>query len=118
MTVDKTLKLHGVSVTLGRVVASPSETRVYLRTSLAFAKLGPQLAAFITGKGYDTRTFVITSTGELVDLGSTLQEPNGEVVVTFNNTLFGKRGAFTLTLDGIHAAGSVVGPWAFHFVVP
>jgi hypothetical protein len=51
-------------------------------------------------------------------MGITLQAPNGEEIETFNNTLYGKRGSFTLTIDSIGSSDRIVGPWVFHFVVP
>ena len=67
---------------------------------------------------YDTRAGAITDPTDLVELGNTFQAPNGEEVETFNNTLYGKRGSFTLTIDSIGSSNRVVGPWIFHFVVP
>ena len=111
MNVGRTVTVDGVGITLDRVVATPSETRIYLRASVGFS-------ARITGKGYDTRTGVISDPTELVEFGNTFQAPNGEEVETFNNTLYGKRGSFTLTIDSIGSSNRIVGPWVFHFVVP
>jgi hypothetical protein len=111
INVGRAVTVHGVGVTLDRVVATPSETRIYLRASVG-------LTARITGRGYDTREGVITDPTELVEFGNTFQAPNGEEVETFNNTLYGKRGSFTLTIDSIGSSNRVVGPWVFHFVVP
>jgi hypothetical protein len=118
ITVGETDTVRGVAVALDRVVASPSETRIYLTSSVGFKSAEPYLVAHITGPGYDSRTAVITTPAELVDLGSTFRAPDGEEVVTFNNTLFGKRGRFTLTVDSIGSGTRVVGPWVFSFVVP
>ena len=115
---DKTVTVAGVGVTLDRVVASPSETRVYLHASVALEPTEPYLSAHITGNGYDSRSLVITSPAELIGLGSTFRAPDGEEVVTFNNSLFGKRGSFTLTIESIGAGARIVGPWTFTFVVP
>ncbi|MGA8634313.1 MAG: hypothetical protein WB805_05585 [Candidatus Dormiibacterota bacterium] len=111
MNVGRTVTVDGVGITLDRVVATPSETRIYMRASVGFS-------ARITGKGYDTRTGVISDPTELVEFGNTFQAPNGEEVETFNNTLYGKRGSFTLTIDSIGSSNRIVGPWVFHFVVP
>jgi len=117
-TVDRTVTVHGVGVTLDRVVASPSETRIYLRASVGFSRDEPYLTARITGKGYDTRAGAITDPTELVEMGITFQAPNGEEIETFNDTLYGKRGSFTVTIDSIGSSDRIVGPWVFHFVVP
>jgi hypothetical protein len=118
ITLDKAVTVRGVVVTLDRVVASASETRVYLRSSIAFAPVEPYLTARITGTGYDTRTAVVTGAAGLVALGSTFHAPDGEEVVTFNNTVFGRHGNFTLTIDSIGADERIAGPWAFPFAVP
>jgi hypothetical protein len=117
IAVDKAITVHGVVVTLDSVVASPSETRVYLGSSMPFAPAEPYLTAHITGKGFDTST-VITSDDELVTGGSTFQAPDGEEVVTFNNTVFGRHGSFTLTIESVGAAKRIAGPWVFRFSVP
>jgi hypothetical protein len=116
--IGRTVTIHAVAVTLDRVVATPSETRIYLRASVGFSANEPYLTARITGKGYDTRAGVISDPTELVEFGNTFQAPNGEEVETFNNTLYGKRGSFTLTIDSIGSGNRLVGPWVFHFVVP
>jgi hypothetical protein len=123
IVLGRTITIDSVRVTLDKVVASPSETRVYLDSSSSLKGIGSKLPIHvttirITGKGYDTRTAVITGPTELVDLGSTFQAPDGEQVFTFNNTLFGKHGSFTLTIDGISVGDGVGGPWIVHFVVP
>jgi hypothetical protein len=116
--VGRTVTVHGVGVTLDRVVATSSETRIYVRASVGFSVNEPYLTARITGRGYDTRAGAIADPTDLVELGNTFQAPNGEEVETFNNTLYGKRGSFTLTIDSIGSSNRVVGPWIFHFVVP
>lgn len=118
VTLDKTVTVAGVGVTLDRVVASPSETRVYLRASVALEPTEPYLTAHITGNGYDSRTLVITSPAELIGTGSTFRAADGEEAVTFNNSLFGRRGSFTLTIESIGAEARIAGPWTFAFVVP
>jgi hypothetical protein len=118
ITLDKTVTVGGVAVTLDRVVASPSETRIYLRASVALEPTEPYLTAHVTGTGYDSRTLAITSPAELIGLGATFRAPDGEEVVTSNNSLFGKRGRFTLTVDSLGAGARIVGPWTFAFVVP
>lgn len=115
--VDRAVTVHGVGVTLDRVVATPSETRAYLRASVGFSANEPYLAARITGNGYDSNGGVITDPTDLVESGSTFLAPNGEEVVAFNNTLYGKRGSFTLTIDSLGSSSRVVGPWSFHFIV-
>jgi hypothetical protein len=115
--VDKAVTIRGVVVTLDRVVATPSETRVYLRSSTAFAPTEPYLTAYITGTGFDTRTAVITSDDELVTSGSTFQAPDGEEVVTFNDTVFGRHGGFVLTIDSVGGRKRIAGPWVFRFAV-
>ena len=114
----ETVTVHGVGVTLDRVVATPSETRVYLRASVGFSPNEPYLAARITGRGYDSQAGAITDPTDLVESGSIFQAPNGEGADAFNNTLYGKRGIFTLTIDSIGSSNRVAGPWVFHFVVP
>jgi hypothetical protein len=84
---------------------------------MPFAPAEPYLTAHITGKGFDTST-VITSDDELVTGGSTFQAPDGEEVVTFNNTVFGRHGSFTLTIESVGAAKRIAGPWVFRFSVP
>ena len=116
--VGSTVTVHGVEVTLDRVVATPSETRIYLRASVGFSANEPYLTARITGKSYDSRAGVITDPTELVEVGSSFQAPNGEEAETFNNTLYGKRGSFTVTIDSIGSSNRIVGPWVFHFAVP
>ena len=118
LTLDRTATAGRIELTLDRVVASPSETRIYLRSSPAFGPADQYMSARIVGENYDTSSLVITSPSELVGLGSTFQAPDGEQVVTFNNTLFGRRGDFTLTISSIGTAQRIVGPWTFHFVVP
>jgi hypothetical protein len=118
IVLNQTVTVDGVGMTLDKVVASPSETRVYLGSSASLKGIGSKLTVRITGKGYDTRTDVIVSPTELVDLGGTFQAPDGEQVFTFNNTLFGKHGNFTVTIDSISVGDRVVGPWVMHFVVP
>ena len=108
----------GVALTLDRVVASPSETRIYLRASGSLEPTQPYLAAHITGNGYDSRTLVITSPAQLIGLGATFRAPNGEEAVTFNNSFFGKHGRFTLTVESIGSGARIAGPWTFAFVVP
>ncbi|HVB77379.1 MAG TPA: DUF4179 domain-containing protein [Candidatus Nitrosotalea sp.] len=130
--VDQTVTTGDVPVTLDRVVASPSETRVYLRSS-AFAAFSPAdwyVTAHIIGGGYDTRDFVRTTAGQLTTLGSDFLSPDGEEVVTFNNTLYGKHGNFTLMIDAMGAVRTgqvtsgesdqtrIAGPWVIHFLVP
>jgi hypothetical protein len=114
----RTISVRGVGVTFDRVVATPSETRIYLKSSIALGASASYLSAYITGPGYDSRTSVITTPAELVDQGSTFREPDGEEVVTFNHTLFGSQGKFTLTIASIGASTRVVGPWIVDFVVP
>jgi hypothetical protein len=116
--VDRTVTVHGVGVTLDRVVATPSETRVYLRASVGFSPNEPYLVARIRGSGYDSQAGAITDPTDLVEFGGSFQAPNGEEVEAFNNTLYGKRGSFTLTIDSIGSSNRRVGPWVFHFVVP
>jgi hypothetical protein len=118
IALDDAVTVRGVAVTLDRVVASPSETRVYLRSSIGFASAEPYLAAYITGKGFDTRTAVITNDDELVTAGSTFRAPDGEEVVTFNDTVFGRHGSFVLTIESIGAAKRIAGPWVFRFTDP
>jgi hypothetical protein len=115
--VGSTVTVHGIGVTLDRVVATPSETRVYLRASVGFSPNEPYLTARITGGGYDSRVGAITDPTDLVEFGSRFQAPSGEEAVTFNNTLYGMRGAFTLTIDSLGISSRVVGPWIFPFVV-
>ena len=118
VTLDKTVTAGGITLTLDRMVASPSETRVYLRASVALEPTEPYLTAHITGNGYDSRNLAITSPAELIGLGAAFRAPNGEEVVTFNNSLFGRRGRFTLTVESLGAGGRIAGPWTFAFVVP
>ena len=118
IVLGKTVVVRGLEVTVGRVVATPSETRVYLRFATVLGASDPYVSAYITGQGYNSRTGTITTPAELVDMGSTFREPDGEEVITFNHTLFGKRGKFTLTIASIGADTRVVGPWVFDFVVP
>lgn len=118
ITLDRAVTVRGVVITLDRVVASASETRVYLRSSIGFAPVEPYLTAQITGTDYDTRTAIVTGAAGLVALGSTFQAPDGEEVVTFNDTIFGRHGNFTLTIDSIGANERILGPWAFRFAAP
>lgn len=124
--VNRMVIAHDIGVSLDRVVASPSETRIYLRSSVPSAPTDVYLAARIIGNGYDTRAAVFTSAGQLLTLGAGFEAPGGEQVVTFTNTLFGKRGSFTLTVEsiGVMRTGDgsfgerVAGPWVIHFRVP
>lgn len=116
--VGRTATVRRVAVTLDRVVATPSETRVYLRASVGFSPNEPYLTARITGEGYDSQAGALTDPTDLVESGGSFQAPNGEEVEAFDNTLYGKRGSFTLTIDSIGSSNRIVGPWVFHFVVP
>jgi hypothetical protein len=118
MATDETVTVHGITVTLDRVVVSPSETRIYLESSDRSLLKGPYLTARITGIASDTSNAVTTSVSELIDMGSTFQAPDGQQVVTFTNTLFGKRGSFRLSIDSLGASERIAGPWVFHFQIP
>jgi hypothetical protein len=118
MATDETVTAHGITVTLDRVVVSPSETRIYLESSDRSLLKGPFLTARIKGIGSDTSNAVTTSVSELIDMGSTFQAPDGQQVVTFTNTLFGKRGSFRLSIDSLGASERIAGPWVFHFQIP
>ena len=76
------------------------------------------MTARITGEGYDLQAGALTDPTDLVESGGSFQAPNGEEVEAFDNTLYGKRGSFTLTIDSIGSSNRIVGPWVFHFVVP
>jgi hypothetical protein len=49
--------------------------------------------------------------------GSTFRAPDGEEVVTFNDTVFGRHGGFVLTIDSIGVGKRIAGPWIFRFAV-
>lgn len=82
------------------------------------------LAARVGGSAYSQRNALRGA------VQSSLVAPNGEEVVTFNNTLYGRHGNFALTVDAMGAARTgkltsgeakqtrLAGPWVIHFLVP
>jgi hypothetical protein len=99
----------GVTLTLERVVISPTETRVYV------SGLGPNRSQYVHG--------VLSGNGwtdESVDGGSTsVWYSNGMAVFSYLGSFTDKHGAWTLTVKSNPGPASTPpGPWTFHFTVP
>jgi hypothetical protein len=119
-TPDQTVTAGGTTVTLERVVISPSEARMYLQ-GLGGTGIYPDL----TVAGWDSAKVSLpgwqpTEAGGI--LWSVWMTPGGTTVADFPAALMDKHGEWTLsikagpaTADGRKVIG---GPWVFHFVVP
>lgn len=117
---DQTVTAGGTTVTLERVVISPTEARMYLQ-GLAGTGVYPDL----TVAGWDSAKVSLpgwrSNEAGGVNWGVWMT-PNGRTVVDFPASLMDKHGEWTLsvragpaTADGRKVTG---GPWVFHFVVP
>lgn len=110
----------GETITLERVVVSPTETRLYLR-GLGGTGILPHLSvdAWDSGKV----PLVGWAPGQATEIsGGVWQTKGGLVVCDFLSPLSDKQGEWTFvvragpaTLDGRQVLG---GPWLFHFTVP
>lgn len=125
--VGQTVTANGVPVTLEKVVVSPTETRAYLRVDPP-AEIPPEHwspIARLSVDGWDSRQ------GERgLEGGGSAGE--GRYAYTFSNSLYDKRGEWTLTVEelvgidprrfepekGIVPQTRVAGPWVFRFTVP
>lgn len=100
----------GVTLTLERIMVSPTETRVYVRG------LDPNQSHYVQG--------ILSGdawTDEDVDGGSrSVWYSNGMTVFSYLGSFTDKHGAWSLTLKPLPgAAGSApAGPWSFHFTAP
>ncbi len=102
----------GTTVTLERVVVSPTETRTYL-SGLG----GTDLYADLSVDGWDSAHDSGTGVQGII-----WQTPDGLIACDFPQPLLDKQGEWTLTIkagpataDGRKVTG---GPWVFHFRVP
>lgn len=102
----------GTTVTLERVVVSPTETRAYL-SGLGGTGLYADLSVDEWNSAHDSGTGV---------QNTIWQTPDGLIACDFPQPLMDKHGEWTLTIkagpataDGRKLTG---GPWQFHFVVP
>lgn len=117
---NETVTAGGQSVTLERVVVSPSETRLYLR-GLGGTGILPQLVV----AGWDSQKVspVGWAAGQAIGVSGGVWEANdGLIVCDFPSPLMDKQGEWSLllkagppTADGRQVRG---GPWVFHFTVP
>ena len=113
--VNQTVTVDGIPITLARVIVSPSETRLYVKSSrlqLGGGLHDPYYLAVddwnTNARGFDEES-VLTQTGK----GS----PFTGVMLIINSSLFDKHGQWTFRVS----SGAVIGgsgTWVFHFTVP
>jgi hypothetical protein len=78
--------VHGTTVTLDRIVVTPSETKIYLRVSAGPGTIGgPAIAP------------ILYVDGKEIDDESTVDE-NGEIVATYDAALYDNHGVWSLTV--------------------
>ncbi|HZS93696.1 MAG TPA: DUF4179 domain-containing protein [Chloroflexota bacterium] len=108
--VHQQVNAGGVTLTLERVVVSPTETRAYV-SGLTPAQ-SHYVGAVLSGAGW---------TGEAVDGGSSsVQYSDGTTEFSYFGDFMDKHGAWTFTVSTLPGAGNSAptGTWTFHFTVP
>jgi hypothetical protein len=101
------VRAAGATLTLERVVVTPTETRVYV--SGLNASQSHYVHATLSGDGW---------TDEDVDRGSTgVWYSNGLTEFSYFGSFADKHGAWTLTVQPTPGSATA-GPWAFHFTAP
>lgn len=111
--VHQQVRAGGTTLTLERVVISPTETRAYV--SGFNSKQSHSVEGNLSGDGW---------TDEDIDGGSTgVWYSNGMTVFSYLGSFMNKHGAWTLTVKSTFTANETPnpvsgGPWTFHFTVP
>ena len=125
----------GVSVTLDRVVVTPSETRAYFSFPATHGIPASDWIAdgYLAGTGWNSRQLPASLPSNVdVTLGDYFVNSQGEHVTTWSGDFGGRHGRWTLTVDELtggetgapsSSTGSpeqarIAGPWTFTFSVP
>lgn len=113
--IHQSMTVNGKTVTLERVVVTPSETRAYI-SGLRYEDLVNGHSSLTIGeKTYDT--YAAEPVGGLSDDGTGLTTTR--LYLDFTYPLFAKHGTWNLSIGmGITGAGKAPGPWTFQFQVP
>ena len=115
--VNQTVTVDGISITLTRIVVSPSQTRLYVMSSRI--QIGdPQHSPYYLSVGnWHTPPYGFDSSRVLMPIGKSASTTG--VVLTENAPLIDKQGEWTFKISSgaiVNYSGS--GTWTFHFAIP